>query len=56
LGFYEERLSEETRAEGERVLAALLRPFPRALRARPLPRVRFKRRRKSGSDGERESA
>ena len=56
LGFYEERLSEETRAEGERVLAALLRPFPRALRARPLPRVRFKRRRKSGSDGEQESA
>jgi len=56
LGFYEEWLSDEARAEGERVLAALLRPFPRMLRARPLPRVRFKRRRRSGSDGERESA
>ena len=54
--FYELWLSEEVRAEGERVLAALLRPIPQALRARPLPRVRFKRRRKSGSDGERESA
>jgi TPR repeat protein len=54
--FYEQWLSDEARAEGERVLAALLRPFPRALRARPLPRVRFKRRRRSGSGGERESA
>ena len=54
--FYEQWLSEEARAEGERVLAALLRPFPRALRARPLPRVRFKRRRRSGSGDERESA
>ena len=50
--FYEQWLSEEARAEGERVLAALLRPFPQALRARPLPRVRFKRRR----GGKRESA
>ena len=54
--FYEQWLSDDVRAEGERVLAALLRPFPRTLRARPLPRVRYKRRRKSGSDGERESA
>jgi TPR repeat protein len=54
--FYEQWLSEEARADGERVLAALLRPFPQALRARPLPRVRFKRRRRSGSGGERESA
>jgi TPR repeat protein len=54
--FYEQWLSDDARAEGERVLAALLRPFPRALRARPLPRVRFKRRRRSGSGGERESA
>jgi TPR repeat protein len=54
--FYELWLSEEARAEGERVLAALRRPIPQALRARPLPRVRFKRRRRSGSDGERESA
>jgi TPR repeat protein len=37
--FYEQWLSDEARAEGERVLAALLRPFPRALRA-AIPRVR----------------
>jgi hypothetical protein len=54
--FYGQWLSEEDRREGERVLAALLRPFPRALRARPLPRVRFKRRGRSGSGGEKESA
>jgi TPR repeat protein len=54
--FYSQWLSEDDRREGERVLAALRRPFLRPLRARPLPRVRFKRRRRSGSDGERESA
>jgi TPR repeat protein len=54
--FYSQWLSEEDRREGERVLAALLRPFLRPVRARPLPRVRFKRRRRSGSGGEKESA
>jgi TPR repeat protein len=54
--FYGQWLREADRHEGERVLAALLRPFPRALRARPLPRVRFKRRGRSGSGGEKESA
>jgi TPR repeat protein len=54
--FYSRWLSDEDRREGDRVLAALRRPFLRPVRARPLPRVRFKRRRKSGSGGEKESA
>ena len=54
--FYGQWLSEDDRRDGERVLAALARPFLRPARARPLPRVRFKRRRRSGSGGEKESA
>lgn len=54
--FYEIWVSEAARAQGERVLAALLKPLPRTMRERPMPRVRFKRRRSTGSGGERESA
>jgi TPR repeat protein len=54
--FYEQWLDEAMRAEGERVIAALLRPVPRMPRERPLPRVRFKRRRMKGAGDERESA
>jgi hypothetical protein len=54
--FYSEWLGEEDRREGERVLAALLRPLPATTRSRRLPRVRFKRRRTLGPGGERESA
>ncbi len=51
--FYEQWLSAEIRAEGERVLAALLRPLPgipprrAGSRERPPPRVRYKRRSRS---------
>jgi hypothetical protein len=54
--FYQQWLDEATRAEGERVIAALLRPVPKRLRDRPLPRVRFKRRRMRGSGDEQDSA
>jgi TPR repeat protein len=54
--FFGQWLNEEDRREGERILAALLRPFARAPRAKTLPRVRFKRRRTLGPGGERESA
>lgn len=55
-GFYAERLDEADRREGERVLAALLAPYPRTMRARPLPRVRFKRRRRPDAGDGRASA
>jgi len=53
---YEIWVSKEARAQGERVFAALSRPLPRTMRERPMPRVRFKRRRSTGSGGEKESA
>ena len=54
--FYEIWVSKDARAQGERVLAALLKPLPRTMRERPMPRVRFKRRRSTGSGGAKESA
>lgn len=53
---YEIWVSGEARAQGERVLAALARPLPGTARERPMPRVRFKRRRSTGSGGAKESA
>ena len=46
--FYEIWVSEAARRQGERVLEALLKPLPRTMRERPMPRVRFKRRREHG--------
>ena len=54
--FYEIWVSAAARRQGERVLEALLKPLPRTMRERPMPRVRFKRRRSTGSGGEKESA
>lgn len=54
--FYGQWLDDEARADGERVLAALLRPFPAMARAKVPPLVRFKRRGRSGSGGTKASA
>ena len=51
--FYEIWVSEAARRQGERVFEALLKPLPRTMRERPMPRVRFKRRRSTGSGGRR---